>query len=253
MPNKLKYNIGDKIDLLTIIERGPNNGKTTQWYCDCECGAKHQLISTRRLSKKDRKKPCNCGCLNKQQAVELGRSQTKSLVGQVFGKLLVLEATEKRDAEAIVYKCQCSCGVVCEVRSTSLRNGHTQSCGCLKSLGELIIGKILTQNQIPFEKEKTFSNCRYPNTNYPAKFDFFINNTYLIEYDGETHFSANGGWNTQENLQAVQMHDIFKNQWCEKNNIPIIRINKKPNQIKLEDLLLESSRYILTTEGERNE
>ena len=75
----------------------------------------------------------------------------------------------------------------------------------------------------------------------------------MIEYDGETHFSTNEGWNTKKNLQTIQTHDAFKNQWCEKNNIPIIRINKKPNQIKLEDLLLESSRYILTTGGEKNE
>ena len=34
-----------------------------------------------------------------------------------------------------------------------------------------------------------YSNKRY------AKFDFYINNQYLIEYDGETHYQCNlHGW-----------------------------------------------------------
>ena len=31
MPNHLKYQIGDKIGLLTIIARAPNHGKKTFW------------------------------------------------------------------------------------------------------------------------------------------------------------------------------------------------------------------------------
>lgn len=253
MANKLKYSVGDKIGLVTIVERGPNKGKETQWYCNCECGATHVLMSSRRLSNPDRKKPCNCGCLNLEQASNLGKAQTESLVSQRFGRLVVLQATDKRSAEAIVYLCQCDCGTLCEVRSTNLRSGHTQSCGCLKSVGEYTISNILTQNGVPFVKEKTFENCCYPETNYRAKFDFFVNDEYIIEYDGYTHFASNGGWNSNENLQTIQAHDHFKNKWCQDNNIPLIRISIPPNQIKLEDLLLKSSRYILTTGEDKND
>jgi hypothetical protein len=40
------------------------------------------------------------------------------------------------------------------------------------------------EHHIPFEKEKTFDTCRYQNTNAYARFDFFVDNKYIIEYDG---------------------------------------------------------------------
>lgn len=253
MPNQLKYKPGDVIGLLTIIKRGPNNGRTTQWYCNCQCGNTHVLISRRSLSNKNRIKPCNCGCLNKQQISTLGKTQIKDLSGQRFGKLFVLEATDKRSAESIIYKCKCDCGTICEVRSTSLRNGHTQSCGCLKSTGEYIISQILADNNIQFEKEKTFKNCVYPDTKRKAKFDFWIENKYLLEFDGMTHFFSNGGWNTEINLQKVKKHDAFKNQWCKDNNIPLIRISHCSfDNIHLEDLLLATSSYIYN-KGDNND
>lgn len=43
---------------------------------------------------------------------------------------------------------------------------------------------------IPFETEKTFKTCKFFDTNALARFDFYIDNKYLIEYDGETHDSG---------------------------------------------------------------
>jgi hypothetical protein len=46
-----------------------------------------------------------------------------------------------------------------------------------------------------------------------AKFDFYINNKYLIEYDGETHYQANlHGWHNQEALDRQLERDAIKNQ-----------------------------------------
>lgn len=36
---------------------------------------------------------------------------------------------------------------------------------------------------IPFETQKTFNDC-YFESGWPAKFDFFVQNKYIIEYDG---------------------------------------------------------------------
>ena len=36
-----------------------------------------------------------------------------------------------------------------------------------------------------------------------AAFDFYVNNQYIIEYDGETHYQANLlGWHTEEQLKT---------------------------------------------------
>lgn len=36
-----------------------------------------------------------------------------------------------------------------------------------------------------FEQQKTFETCRNQKTNALLKFDFYINNQYLIEFDGK--------------------------------------------------------------------
>lgn len=55
-----------------------------------------------------------------------------------------------------------------------------------------------------------------------------------------THF---GG---EERFKKQQINDAFKNSWCEKNNIPIIRIPYTHlKNLCIEDLLLETSNFIL--------
>lgn len=253
MPNKLKYKEGDKVGLITILSRAstPKEKKGTYWNCKCECGNKYFICSTRKLSSSNNNKmPCNCGCLNKKQASELGKSGAKDLTNQQFGFLIALEPTKERDAEAIIWKCRCTkCGSIVKVRSTNLRNSHTQSCGCLKSIGELKIAQILKENNINFQREYIFNNFFYKDSKRHPRFDFYVENQYIIEYDGKTHFKTNGGWNNEENLQKIKEHDKIKNEWCLKNNIPLIRIPFNIyNKITIQDLLLTTSKYIYTEE-----
>ena len=48
--------------------------------------------------------------------------------------------------------------------------------------------KLLKENNIKFEQEKVL--FKFAN-GHAAKFDFFVNNSYIIEYDGETHYTYN--------------------------------------------------------------
>lgn len=55
------------------------------------------------------------------------------LTGQRFGKLLVLEKTDKRDKRNnFLYKCQCDCGGITYLNCNVLKRGNTKSCGCGK-------------------------------------------------------------------------------------------------------------------------
>jgi len=57
----------------------------------------------------------------------------KNIVGQKFERLLVVDICEKTNESGQIYwNCLCDCGASCVVRGTSLRNGHTASCGCVK-------------------------------------------------------------------------------------------------------------------------
>ena len=55
------------------------------------------------------------------------------LTGQRFGRLVVLGATEERRCHGcVVWRCFCDCGNICFVSSFHLRQGDTESCGCLR-------------------------------------------------------------------------------------------------------------------------
>jgi hypothetical protein len=57
-----------------------------------------------------------------------------NLVGQKFGRLYVVEKTEEKTKDGLVfYKCLCDCGKKKLICHSNLRSGNTKSCGCLNS------------------------------------------------------------------------------------------------------------------------
>lgn len=210
----VKNEIGNIYGLLTVIERDKSKptGKGAFWICKCECGNTKSIRGDCLRNGHTQ----SCGCLKEKE----------DLTGKTFGKLTVLYKTDKRDSGRHIYwHCKCECGTELDIVSISLKSNSTKSCGCLKSIGEEKISKILTENNILFEKEKTFSNCRFEDTNTLARFDFYLPDyNILIEYDGIQHFKAIGGWNNELHLQQQQIRDNYKNNWCKNNNIKLIRI-----------------------------
>lgn len=126
--------------------------------------------------------------------------------------------------------CQCDCGNTVYILGYNLTNGNTQSCGCLKSKGELKINNLLIAMNIKFKTQYIFDDCRFPDTNHLAYFDYAIFNDdnslkMLIEYDGTQHQC---GWSQQEeSLQKIQAKDKFKECYCLNNGIKLIRIPAK--------------------------
>lgn len=228
---------GQRFGKLTVIKptnKGSKN-RCVIWQCKCDCG-KIIEAATNYLNYGQIQ---SCGC---------ARYKVDDLVGQKFGKLTVLELNKKRNScNQTVWKCQCECGNIIDVAGVHLKSGATQSCGCVKSRGEQKIYKLLKDNDIDFVQQKSFKNCFFPDTKYLAKFDFYVNNKYLIEYDGEQHFFAsNYGWNTEEKLIKTQQHDIYKNKWCKENNISLIRIPYTHlKDLCIKDLVLETSQFIV--------
>jgi len=62
----------------------------------------------------------------------------KSIIGQKFGRLLVVNYSYVKAAKS-VFKCKCDCGNDFEVYAATLKSGLTKSCGCLKK--EIARGK----------------------------------------------------------------------------------------------------------------
>jgi hypothetical protein len=222
---------------LTVIQQLPERkNNNIIWKCLCDCGNYNNVPGNHLRSGHT----TSCGC-------QQGKRPFEDLTNKKFGKLTVVNLNGKSSNGHLMWKCICECGNSTIVDSTSLRSGHSQSCGCLKSHGEQKIIQLLKNNNIPFETQKTFNECRFKNTNRLAKFDFYVNNKYLIEYDGIQHFEYKGtSWNTKHQLKIIQERDEQKNIWCKNNNIPLIRIPYIHfNDLCLEDLLLETSKYII--------
>lgn len=197
--------IGKKYGKLTVIEQLPSRNRRIYWKCKCDCGNYCEVSGTSLRSGQ-----ISCGC-----------AQIKNRINNRYGKLTVVKQLPNN-----MWECKCDCGNKITVFGKYLDNGHISSCGCLKSLGEHKIQQILNNLNIKFETQKTFEECRFPDTNALARFDFYLNEyNILIEYDGEQHFiSKNSGWSNDVQLKYIQSHDAYKNNWCYENNIKLIRI-----------------------------
>lgn len=221
-------------------------GDGTWWICQCDCGVIKSVPGRSLREGKCR----SCGCINKEQAAELGKNNMRDLFGKRFGKLVVIEPTENRKQNCVVWKCKCDCGNFYEVSSSLLRSGHVSSCGCLgRSKGESRIEELLQFANLQYEREKSFKDCR-SEVGVLYRFDFYVNNKYLIEFDGEQHYRSSSGWNTKEHLQLVQQRDREKEEWCIKNKMTLIRIPYHHfSKLTIEDLILETSNFIVIKEG----
>lgn len=110
---------------LTVIKRGENNERgCPRWLCRCVCGTE-KLVLGASLRKGDTK---SCGCLKSKL---LSDSLIVDITGQRFGRLVAIKPTNKRSGFSVVWECMCDCGKTCYINGSSLRRGHTESCGCL--------------------------------------------------------------------------------------------------------------------------
>lgn len=220
---------GDFLVLNKCKEKAKDN--CILYQCKCiHCGHIENVASN--VLRSNRKYCSNC---------HVRKTTLINMSGQIYGFLKVLNrdlSEEHLGHENDAYwNCQClKCGTIKSIRGISLRNGTTKSCGCIKSVGEEIIAKLLTQNNIIFEREYSFDDLIYKNK---LRFDFAIFNTngtlsHLVEFDGIQHFESTG-W---EPVETIQFRDQLKNQYCLDKGIKLIRLNDVDN-ITIEAILGE--------------
>lgn len=100
-------------------------------------------------------------------------------------------------------------------------------CGiCSESKGEMQIRKYIENCEkiTTYASEKRFDDCKNLKL---LPFDFYVNNHFLIEYDGIQHFEFTkddffGGENA---FKQRLHHDKIKTYYCYENKIPLLRIS----------------------------
>lgn len=142
---------GQKFTRLLVLEDvGRNKHKQVLWECRCDCGKLTVVVATQLRQGKTQ----SCGCLQKEKA---SQNTSKDLIGKRFGRLKVLDEHGVKESEdgsrRRWWTCQCDCGNVTEVRTSSLTNGHTQSCGCIQS--EMMVDRMSGENHYNYNPDLT--------------------------------------------------------------------------------------------------
>jgi phage FluMu protein Com len=108
-------------------------------------------------------------------------------------------------------------------------DSHKQGSGCIKcsrSKGELEISKYLEQNNILFQEQKRFPDCK---NIYPLPFDFYLlEYNLLIEYSGKQHYEI-VEYFKNHNLQERQRLDAIKKSYALSNGYNFLEITYKQN------------------------
>lgn len=89
------------------------------WNCVCDCG--NTVVRESKSLIYGGSKSCGCN-----------KNRLQDLTGQRFGRLTVIERAENKGSKTR-WLCLCDCGNKAVKVGSDLKNGNTQSCGCLRS------------------------------------------------------------------------------------------------------------------------
>ena len=199
---------GQRFGRLKVIKRAENKGKETRWLCKCDCG-NETITSGARLKNGQTK---SCGCI-----------RTENIVGKKFGRILVLEKTNKKDKwNKPLYHCVCDCGKELYYPYERLTHGNieTKSCGCY--IKDYLREKNRKQNRIEIEGDI-------------AKIYFFNSDRYAIidseDVDKVKDYCWRDGYNKYYPNACINGKHIDLHRLIKPNNdkrFVTDHINRKP-------------------------
>lgn len=163
-----------------------------------------------------------CSIDAKSEKYRLSSDEAEERIASLGGKLLNKQDYINRAERNLIIECA-YCGnpfTTSLVIFTQHGGQMCSNCKDTESIGERRIRIFLESNNILFEQEKWFADCRDVN---PLPFDFYLPNyNLLIEFDGKQHYEQ--GHFTHSHLSYTQAHDAIKNAYCKENNINLLRI-----------------------------
>lgn len=210
---------GKQYGFLTVLKRDETKPKGHQqrvyWLCKCECGSIISVAGNHLKSGHTK----SCGCYNPQSPNFINE------VGNIYGKLTVIEEAGRDKNGRVLWKCLCECGNEKIALGKSLRAGLVMSCGCLHSKGEEKISKTLREMKINYISQYHTDELKNDN-NYFLYFDFFLPDfNVAIEYQGEQHYSPiNRGYYDNDSFLELKKRDNLKKEYCLNKRIKLVEI-----------------------------
>jgi len=116
------------------------------------------------------------------------------------------------------------CGHVYKVQPDKFLRGR-RCPNCKSSHGELAIRDFLDEHGVLYEREYRFDDCKSIRS---LPFDFVVIHNKIvklaIEFDGEQHFIEKEFYGGRDYLEGIKERDAIKDEYCKRNNIPLLRI-----------------------------
>lgn len=155
----------------------------------------------------------------------------KILINNYNPNLEVLGIVEQQKKHPLI-RVKCECGEIFETTIFHFQQGKTRcnKCSSKQSNREFKIEKFLQEQDILYRTEYKFNGCC---DLLPLPFDFHLTDyDILIEVDGEQHekpirFGGMSIEQANKNFIEQKKRDKIKDDYCLKNNIPLIRISYK--------------------------
>jgi len=152
------------------------------------------------------------------------------------GKLLSTEYVNNK--QKLLWRCYC--GNEWESSWVNIKSRNTWCPFCIiSSVGEEKIRQFLVNKNITYYFQHTFDDLKgQTKRKTKLRFDFYLPSyNVLIEYDGKQHFEPvnfGGCSNEIANKSFLELisNDNIKNEYCEINNITLIRISYKEKNIE---------------------
>ena len=154
-------------------------------------------------------------------------NEAKKEIFEISNGNLELISNYKNRREKVTVRC-IKCGEITEDYYFNFTTNKRLCSCCSLSKGERLIYFRLKELKLDNIHNYQIDECRHIN---PLRFDFYVNNDILIEFDGEQHF---------ENIDFLSslpfITDKIKNKYCIDNNLTLLRISYK-NIRKINDII----------------
>lgn len=140
----------------------------------------------------------------------------KDMTGQKFGKLKVLYKLHNYHKKDRVYwLCACECGNLVEVRGSSLRNGHTSSCGCLQK--EIVTKHGKWDNRIyriwAHIKDRCYNKNHHAYKHYGGR-GIFVCSEWKDDFEIFYNWAINNGYDDTLTIDRIDNNGNYEPNNC---------------------------------------
>lgn len=224
-PSNYKDLTGKRFGMLTVLKQVPRpehlKKQGTYWLCKCDCGKDHIVLTCNLTSGHTQ----NCGCIRKKKTSE---RCLIDLTGHKYGRLTVLGQAEHyispNGFQNTQWKCLCECGNKTIVPQASLRNGMTQSCGCLfrEKASERFFEDLSGQRFGKLTVADRAENLQHPNGGYSVQWNCICDcGTKVVITSGNLksgHTISCGCVSSKNELKVAEILRTLKYEYVPQTN-----------------------------------